>query len=113
MSREIQAGSSSNVAPLSTTLNAATPPSFVAGVFMIGNFACEWAGPQNGAIPPRVPLASSHVDIAPQLPASWKSTSSLQNNGVLNIGVWGSGPPRDFGSSRYTRHSLPDAAISS
>ena len=23
------------------------------------------------------------------------------------------GPPRDFGSSRYTRHSLPDAAISS
>ena len=87
MSREIHAGSSSDAPPLSTTLNAATPPSFVAGVFMIGNFACEWAGPQNGASTHRVPPASSHVDIAPQLPASWKSTSSLQNSGVLNIGV--------------------------
>src|SRR5262245_59637481 len=79
----------------------------------MGNFTCERAGPQNGARTQRVPLESSHVDKAPQLPASWKSTSSLQNNGVLYIGVWWFGPPADFGSSRYMRHSLPDAAISS
>ena len=33
------------------------PPSFVSGVFMIGNFACECAGPQNGASTQRVPAA--------------------------------------------------------
>ena len=87
MSREIQAGVSWSLPPRSSTLNAATPPSFVSGVFMIGKSARECAGPQNGASTQRVPLPSSHVDTAPQLPASWKSTSSLQKSGVLKSGV--------------------------
>src|SRR5215510_13002634 len=87
ISRETHAGVNCSLPPTSSTLKAATPPSLVSGVFVMGNFICECAGPQNGASTQRVPLESSHVDNAPQLPASWKSTSSLQNNGVLYIGV--------------------------
>ena len=41
-----------------------------------------------GASTQRVPFVSSHVESAPQLPMSWKSTSSLQKSDVLVSGVW-------------------------
>src|SRR5688572_31330950 len=78
MSRDTQAGANSSLPPRSTSLKAATPPSFT-GPYEIGNFACECTGPQNGASTHRVPLGSSHELSAPQLPMSWKSTSSLRS----------------------------------
>ena len=88
MSRETHAGASVGLAASPSTLNAATPPSLAIGVFMIGALYCECTGPQNGASTQRVPFDSSHVESAPQLPMSWKSTSSLQNSVVLWSGVW-------------------------
>src|SRR5436190_21788032 len=89
MSRETQTGSSVRLPPVSDTLKAATPPSFVTGVLVIGNLNCECCGPQKGATTKREAVAaSSQVESAPQLPESWKSASSLQNNGVLYSGVW-------------------------
>jgi len=40
-------------------------------------------GPQKGARIHRLPRESSQVDMRPQLPASWKSTSSLQKSSLL------------------------------
>ena len=82
MSRDTQTGVNASLPPASVTLNAATPPPVTAPC-EISNLNFECTGPQNGASTQRVPAGSSHVDIAPQLPASWKSTSSLQNNDVL------------------------------
>src|SRR4249920_4059751 len=78
MSRETQAGERVGWVASPSTLNAATPPSLAGGVFMVGALYCEWTGPQNGASTQRVPFDSSQVESAPQLPMSWKSTSSLQ-----------------------------------
>ena len=86
MSVDTQAGVKSSFPLRSRSLKPPTPPALT-GPCVTSNLNFEWTGPQNGARIHRLPTESSHVDNAPQLPASWKSTSSLQNSSVLYNGV--------------------------
>src|SRR5262249_1340231 len=78
ISADTHVGEGSYLPLPSRSLNPPTPPA-ITGPCVTSNLNFECTGPQNGARIHRVPTESSHVDSAPQLPASWKSTSSLQN----------------------------------
>src|SRR5258708_21290942 len=112
MSREIHAGTSVGLPPLSSSLNAAMAPSFTTP-FSMGDLNLGCFGPQNGVSTQRVPFASSQLASEPQIPADAKLTSSLQISGLRYMGVRWSSPPIDSVSIRYMRHSLPASAISS
>src|SRR5215475_3435309 len=99
ISREIQAGASAHLPAFSSTLKAAIAP-YLTGPFSTGALNLECFGPQKGVSAQRVPLASSHVAIEPQMPAEAKLTSSLQINGVRYSGVRWSSPPMDSVSIR-------------
>src|SRR3954452_23443563 len=85
MSREIQAGVSWNFPFFSSTLKAATAPSFT-WPFSMGAENFECFGPQNGVSTQRVPFESCQLAIEPQMPAEAKFTSSLQINGDVKSG---------------------------
>ena len=68
-------------AALVSTVKAAMAP-FFTGPFSIGALNLECFGPQKGVNTQRLPCGSSQLVSEPQMPASAKSTISLQMSGV-------------------------------
>ena len=60
---------------------------FFTNPFSIGALYFECFGPQNGVSTQRCPFVSSQLVSEPQIPASAKSTVSLQISGVRSSGV--------------------------
>src|SRR5437588_12921382 len=106
MSREIQAGASWRPPSRSSSLNAAIAPCSTSPC-TTGAVKSECLGPQNGAKTQRVPLASTQVVIAPQMPAEAKLKPSLHNSRVRYSVVRWSSQPTDPVSCTYARDSLP------
>src|SRR5260221_11661968 len=105
MSREIQTGVNCTLPSFVSILNAAMAP-FLTSPYSTGALNLGCFGPQNGVNTQRVLLASSQLASDPQIPASAKSTISLQISGVRYTGVRWSSPPSDSVSINYMRHSL-------
>src|SRR5215204_1535116 len=94
MSLETQPGVNCQAPFFSSTLNAATAPSFTFP-YSSGALKAECCGPQKGVSTQRVPSVSAQLAIEPQMPAEAKLTSSLQISGVRYKGVRWSSPPID------------------